>query len=713
MKETCLIAILTSLVIGAAPAQAQLSFIYESSFGKGPSRVAGSMNFPSSVAVDGVSGDVFVMDKWFHRVQRFDKDGVPVAQWQSLNGHGIEVDSAGGLLYVAVPTQNVVRQYAFNGALIAEWGGNVTPEGSFAKPQDVAVHPVSGNVYVLDADNGRVQILNSSGDYMGGWAGTWILPFGISADPNTGDIYVAETGGYQIHRYTDSGAALASWGERGDLAGQMAWPRGVAVGPDGAVYVADTDNERIQKFSPDGAFVGMFHGPINSVVGAFHARDVAVNPSNGKVYAAAAYQQRIDRFAADGTYETSWGFIERDEDYLNQPAGIALHPVTGDIFVADLGNFAVKQFDPNGLYVGQFGTMPGVARNEYALTFAQSIKVDPDGFLWVLHNGIHYSDMPHWGSNTYIRRFRPDGVYASGFADPALNQGMAGVEVVYEEGNPRSVFVSNTWQNEVIEFSPWGKEIRKIGVGILSAPGGLSHDPSDGSLLVVDIGNSRVIRFDSTGGVLASFGGPGTGPGQFQFSRTSVPARDESGNIFVPDGRNQRIQVFGPDHAYLTELPSADTGGARFRWPPAVAISGSTLYVVDTGGNQIDKFGIVYTADRDSDGVADGSDNCPDTANPDQSDIDMDTVGDDCDNCIEHANLDQCNTNADPFGNRCDADLDNNGTTNTFDLNMLRTQFGAEGPSLDADLDCNGSVNTFDLSILRDMFGHPPGPAAP
>ncbi|MCA9471859.1 MAG: GDSL-type esterase/lipase family protein [Nitrospirales bacterium] len=136
------------------------------------------------------------------------------------------------------------------------------------------------------------------------------------------------------------------------------------------------------------------------------------------------------------------------------------------------------------------------------------------------------------------------------------------------------------------------------------------------------------------------------------------------------------------------------------------------------------------TVDSDADGIPDGCDNCPATANTDQADQDLDGRGDICDtcpqdvagdedgdsicaesdNCTIIANPDQRDTNNDGYGNVCDADLDNNGIVNTFDLARFKAAFGTS--DADADFDGNGVVNTFDLARFKSMFGQPPGPSA-
>jgi hypothetical protein len=123
--------------------------------------------------------------------------------------------------------------------------------------------------------------------------------------------------------------------------------------------------------------------------------------------------------------------------------------------------------------------------------------------------------------------------------------------------------------------------------------------------------------------------------------------------------------------------------------------------------------------DSDADGVADGIDNCPATANANQADTDGDARGNACDNCSLLANntgaAAQCDSNGDGFGNRCDGDLNNNGSTNAQDTTLYRQQLGQ--PSIApvfnaADINCSGAVNAQDTTLFRGRLGSPPGPGA-
>ncbi len=113
----------------------------------------------------------------------------------------------------------------------------------------------SGNVYVADTDNDRVQKFQSDGSFLAKWEGTggdggkFLRPYGIAVDA-AGDVYVADSHNHRVQKLTSDGGFVTKWGTEGGVEGQFNTPYGVAVDASGNVYVADTGNLRIQKFSP-------------------------------------------------------------------------------------------------------------------------------------------------------------------------------------------------------------------------------------------------------------------------------------------------------------------------------------------------------------------------------------------------------------------------------------------------------------------------------
>ena len=79
-------------------------------------------------------------------------------------------------------------------------------------------------------------------------------PFGVAVDPS-GNVFVTDQGNHRIQKFTSTGGFLASWGEFGPGLSQFKVPTGIAVESSGAVYVYDTYNNRIQKFRNDGGFI--------------------------------------------------------------------------------------------------------------------------------------------------------------------------------------------------------------------------------------------------------------------------------------------------------------------------------------------------------------------------------------------------------------------------------------------------------------------------
>jgi hypothetical protein len=97
------------------------------------------------------------------------------------------------------------------------------------------------------------------------------------------------------------------------------------------------------------------------------------------------------------------------------------------------------------------------------------------------------------------------------------------------------------------------------------------------------------------------------------------------------------------------------------------------------------------------------------------ADTDGDGVPDTTDNCINQPNADQRDTDGDGYGNMCDGDLNNDASTNTLDLNLLklayRSAVGDANYNVDADLNGDGVINTLDLNIFKGLYRKPPGPS--
>src|SRR5574338_1216313 len=175
---------------------------------------------------------------------------------------------------------------------------------------------------------------------------------GLALAPD-GTLYIADTGNSRILHVDSSGTILESWGSRtpeGQMpaaSGTFVEPWGVAVGKDGNVYVADTWNHRIQKFDAEGNFLkewGTFGQPDGGSGYLCGPRGITVSP-DGLVYVTDTGNKRVVVFDSDGAFLQEFG--RTAEIQLDEPVGIAVD-AKGNVYVADTWNMQVVVFSPEG-----------------------------------------------------------------------------------------------------------------------------------------------------------------------------------------------------------------------------------------------------------------------------------------------------------------------------------------------------------------------------
>lgn len=209
---------------------------------------------PYGVAVDS-SGSVYVADYGNWRVEKFKSDGTfitkfpnPISTSQLARPWGVSVDSSGTNVYVTDPyaaNKDIARfsskdgiHYSYAGSFGFSCVNPCTVDGGFIYPAGISVDRHSGNVYVVDRLNSRVQEFTSSGGFIG-WAG------GCTAGKNC-DVANQRSYGFTCTAATCTGLHDVD----GSRAGQFINPEGITVDSSRNVYVVDASGHRIEKFTP-------------------------------------------------------------------------------------------------------------------------------------------------------------------------------------------------------------------------------------------------------------------------------------------------------------------------------------------------------------------------------------------------------------------------------------------------------------------------------
>ena len=164
---------------------------------------------------------------------------------------------------IAGAAQESVLPYSF----ITAWGSVGSADGSFDGPNGVSVDS-SGNVYVADTNNNRIQKFDSSSTFITAWGssgsanGSFSYPYGVSVD-SSGNVYVADMFNNRIQKFDSSGTFITAWGSSGSATGSFDGPFGVSVDSSGNVYVADSGNNRIQKFAQSSSVLPVANFSVN------------------------------------------------------------------------------------------------------------------------------------------------------------------------------------------------------------------------------------------------------------------------------------------------------------------------------------------------------------------------------------------------------------------------------------------------------------------
>jgi len=243
---------------------------------------------------------------------------------------------------------------------VGKWGSAGNGNGQFDNPSEIAVDG-TGNVYVVDTNNHRVQKFRGDGTFLLTWGalgtgnGQFQFPRGIAVDP-AGNVLVADTDNDRVQRFTATGSYVSQWGTTGTGNGQFQTPRAITTDGAGSVFVTEDafSSKRVQKFTSAGVYVTKW-GTLGSGDGQFLGpRGIAVDDS-GYVYVSDTLNHRLQKFTNSGAFVTKWGTNGSGSGQFVFPIGIGA--TDGKIFVADQNNNRIQQFTRTGAYVTQFGTL--------------------------------------------------------------------------------------------------------------------------------------------------------------------------------------------------------------------------------------------------------------------------------------------------------------------------------------------------------------------
>ena len=533
-----------------------------------------------------------------------DTDGTGAAA-RFNSPHACATDAHGNV-YVADSLNHTIRKIDTHGA-VRTWAGapglfgSVDGAGAIARfnsPRGIAVDAF-GNVFVADTFNHTIRKIDTHG-VVSTWAGAPGLsgthdgpdntarfkrPRGIAIGP-LGTVFVADTGNHTI-RMIDATAtvrtAAGTPGKSGSADGQACAasfysPHGVAVDAIGRVYVADTNNHTIRKINN----LGM----VSTLAGSAG--------QHGGTHA----QGRAARFC--------------------NPHGVALDPA-GNVYVADTDNHTIRKIDASGAVsicagtLGVFGSADGGSTTP-CFYKPHGVAVNASGEVLVADTCNHMVRTITLGG--FVRTLAGNagrvggangmGALASFDGPQGIAHDPSGNLLVSDTSNHTIRKINAEMQVSTLAGTAGtqGSLDRSGAASRFQTPHGITSD-AQGNMLVADTNNHTIRKISPQGEVstlagIAGRGGCTDGPADFaRFSSPRGVVADAFGNVFVADTNNHTIRKITASGMVSTLAGKAANCGsadaavgseARFFFPTGITADAvGNLYVADMNNHTIRK----------------------------------------------------------------------------------------------------------------------------
>ena len=362
------------------PAGAQLDKF--GSRGKGTE----GFNKPQGLAVDN-RGSIFVVDTGNYKLKKFNAEGRLLGSLgsegdgpgQFREAAGIDVDPDGNI-FLLDAGKNTLQIFA------CEHGGDQPLVPASPLPTVELVKDIPGEVNALAAGKRVWALVGDSITAVGVHGGRTIgsrgsdpallkNPRGLTVD-GAGNFWVADTGNDRLQKFSSQGSLLHVIGKSGSGEGEFRSPSGVAISSKGTIYVVDTGNKRVQVFNAKGLFLGTF-GKGGKHRGQFSEPVSLALDGSEFVYVADRGNDRISKYDSNGALVWEMGKTGKEDGEFNAPSDVLVSP-DGELFVLDAGNARVQVFDNRGKFLRKFGSegrWPGEFRSPQGLAIEADVRL--------------------------------------------------------------------------------------------------------------------------------------------------------------------------------------------------------------------------------------------------------------------------------------------------------------------------------------------------
>lgn len=264
----------------------------------------------------------------------------------------------------------------------------------------------------------------------------FVDPYGIAVGPN-GLIYVTDAGGYCVKAFDKNGKAVQTIGEAGSSGGRFNYPQGISIDINGDLYIIDSNNGRIAIFTSDGKFKTLI-GSVGGYPEAFYTpKGIFVTD---KIYACNTRNHMLAIYDKE-THQLvgSYGDLGDDPQNLKRgsldyrfrlPTDVAISH-DGTIYVVDSKHGEIKVLAQNGQFLFKFGEN---GSDQAQLNLPEGITLDSRGNVYVCDT-----------MNSRLQKFDPQGNFLS-----LLNEGLKRPTSIYIDSSDKFYVVDSELRQVII-----------------------------------------------------------------------------------------------------------------------------------------------------------------------------------------------------------------------------------------------------------------------
>ena len=252
-------------------------------------------------------------------------------------------------------------------------------------------------------------------------------PCGVEVTHN-GEIIIAEFGAHCITLLNKNRKKVRSFGTWGTKDSQFTYPCGVAISNDGHILV--TDEQRIQKLTFEGDCISSVGNAGSDSLQFNTPRGIAVHPTTGQIFIADTSNHCIQVLNNDLTYSYSFGKNGSSTKQFNCPYDVTFDN-EGYLYVADFGNNCIKKFTPTGQYITKIGSRQ--------LKKPTSVVIDVNNLVYVSERG-----------NFCVSIFDTNGCFIHSLGKYGSDNGEFNRPCGITVDALGHLYVSDTWNNRLV-----------------------------------------------------------------------------------------------------------------------------------------------------------------------------------------------------------------------------------------------------------------------